>query len=88
MILQPACCKSMEPWAANDKCGNEVKSGAVYRFPGIYHTTEINPGKFQIGDRLMKAVRPVIASNWVLYLGLIYLYFPPPFHQTVVVSVL
>ena len=29
---------------------------------------EENPGKPQLGDRLMKAVRPVIASNGVIFL--------------------
>ena len=32
---------------------------------GIYLTAEENPGKLQLGDRLVKAVRPVIASNGV-----------------------
>ena len=39
--------------------------GAVHRFPGIYLTAEENPGKPQFGDRLMKAVRLVIASKEV-----------------------
>ena len=37
--------------------------GAVDRSLGIYLTAEENPGKPQLGDRLMKAVRPVIDSN-------------------------
>ena len=49
---------------ANDKGDNEMIPGAVHRFAGICLTTEENPGKPQLGDRLMKrAVRPVIASN-------------------------
>ena len=54
--------------SANDTCDNKVKPGAVHISPGIYVTTEVNPGKFQLGDRLMKAVGPVIASNGVRYL--------------------
>ena len=42
--------------------------GAVHRSPDIYLTTEENPGNPQVGDRLMKAVRSVIASNGVPYL--------------------
>ena len=29
----------------NDKGGNEMKLGAVPRYPGIYLTAEVNPGK-------------------------------------------
>ena len=53
-----------ETFVANDK-GDKMKLGAVHRFPGIYLTTEENPGKPQLGDGLMKAVRVVIASNGV-----------------------
>ena len=35
---------------ANDKSNNEVIAGAVHRSPNICITTEINPGKFQLGD--------------------------------------
>ena len=45
-------CKS-----ANDKSDNEVKQGAVQRFPGIYPKAGENSGKPQLGDRLIKAVR-------------------------------
>ena len=48
--------------SANDKVGNEVRSS------GIYLTAEENSGKPQLGDHLMKAVHPVIASNGVPYL--------------------
>ena len=45
---------------------NEVKQGTVHRSPGFYCTAEENPRKSQVGDRLMKAVQPVIASNGVV----------------------
>ena len=45
---------------------NEMISGAVHRYPGIYLTVEENSGKIQLGDNMMKAVRPVITSNGVL----------------------
>ena len=51
----------------NDKGDNEVESWAVHRSPDIYFMTGENPAKRQI-DRLMKGVRPVIASNGVSYL--------------------
>ena len=35
---------------------NEMIPGAVYRFPGVYLISEENPGKSQIGDRLMNAI--------------------------------
>ena len=45
-----------------DKDGdNEVKLGAIHR-SDIYHTTEANHGKPQLGDS-SKAVRPVITTN-------------------------
>ena len=50
------------------KDDDEMKPCYVHRSPGIYLMTEENPGKPQLGDRLMKAVRPVIASNGVLFL--------------------
>jgi hypothetical protein len=40
--------------------------GAVHRSSPF--TTEENPGKPQLGERLMKNVQPVIASNGVPYL--------------------
>ena len=40
-----------------------MNPGAVHRSPGIYLMAEENPGKPQVGDCLMKVVRPVIASN-------------------------
>ena len=54
--------------SAKDLGDNEVKLGAVHRSPGIYLTATENPGKPQLGDRLVKVVRPVITSNGVLYL--------------------
>ena len=42
--------------------------GAVHISPGICLTAEENPRKPQLGDRLMKAVRLVIASNEVPFL--------------------
>ena len=41
-----------------------MKSGFVYRSPGIYLVSEENPGKPQLGDGLM-AVPTVITSNGV-----------------------
>ena len=41
---------------ANDKGDNEMILGAVHRSPGICHTTEENPRKLQLGDRLMKGL--------------------------------
>ena len=40
-----------------------MKPGAVHKSPGIFLTAEKNSGKCELGDRLMKDVRPVIASN-------------------------
>ena len=50
---------------ANDKDDNEVKPGTVHRLSRISLTAEENPGKSQLGDRLMKAVRQAIVSNRV-----------------------
>ena len=49
--------------SANDKDDNK-------RSPGIYLTTEENPGNPQLGIHLVKPVRPVIASNGIPYLQL------------------
>ena len=54
--------------SVNGKCGNEMIPGVVLRSPGICLTAEENPGKPQVGDRLNKAVRPVITSNGIPYL--------------------
>ena len=43
--------------SVNDKGDNEIKLGTVLINPGIYLMTEENPGKPQLGDRLMKAVQ-------------------------------
>ena len=41
-----------------------MKPGTVHSSPGIYFAVEENSGKTQLGDRLMKALRIVIASKW------------------------
>ena len=46
--------------------------GAVHRYPSIYLTAKENPGKFQLGDRLIKAVRPVMAPNAVPFFQMKY----------------
>ena len=53
--------------SAISKGDKEVKPGAVHSSPGIYLTEE-NSGKPHLVDPLMKAERPVIAPNGVLYL--------------------
>ena len=52
----------------NDKGDNEIIPWAVLRSHGICLTIEENPGKLQLGDSDVGAVRPVIASNGVPYL--------------------
>ena len=52
--------------SANDKGDNKMEPGAVHISLGIYLTAEKNTGKPQLGDHLMKAVRPIIASNGVI----------------------
>ena len=54
--------------SANDKGYIEMTLGAVIRYTGICLKAEEIPGKRQLGDRLMKDVRPFIASNGVSYL--------------------
>ena len=49
--------------SANDKGDDEKIPGAVYRSTDICPTAEENPGKPKLGDRLKRAVRPVIDSN-------------------------
>ena len=44
----------------NDKGDTEIVPGAMYRSPGIC--------LMAVGDRQMKVLRPVIASNGVTYL--------------------
>ena len=39
----------------------------MHRSPDIYFTDPESPGKPQLGDRLMKAARPVIVSDGVPY---------------------
>ena len=53
---------------SHDNGDNEMISAAVHRYPGICLTAAENPGKPQLGDRLISAVLPVIASNGVPYL--------------------
>ena len=43
----------------NDIMDNEVKQGAFNKSPGIYLKVEVTRGKQHLGDRLIKAVRPV-----------------------------
>ena len=52
----------------NDKGDNELITGAVHRSPDIYLTAEEALGKHELGDRLVKDVQPVIASNGVPYI--------------------
>ena len=51
-----------------DKGVNDMIPGALHRSPGTCLAAEGNLGKPQLGDRHMKAVRPVSASNGVLCL--------------------
>ena len=44
---------------------NEILPGAVQRSPSICLIAERNPGKPQLGDHLMKVVRPIIAPKEV-----------------------
>ena len=44
-------------FVSNDKGDNEMIPGAVHRFPDIFLTAEENPGKLQLGDRLLKGQR-------------------------------
>ena len=39
------------------KSTKEVQPAVVYRSPGVYLKTDENPGKSQLGDRPMKALR-------------------------------
>ena len=56
---------------SDGKAIDEMKLMAMHKSPGIYFTFEENPGKSWLRD-LLKALRPVIASNW--------LPFPPNDH--------
>ena len=53
-------CQSCQ--SANDKGDNEVKSGAVHRYPDIYLTKS---RKTSARRQSMKAVRPIITSNGI-----------------------
>ena len=48
---------------ANCKGDNEMIPGTVHRSPGICLTVEENPGKPQLGDRLMKGLRDQSSSQ-------------------------
>ena len=50
------------------KSDEEMEPGTVHRFLGIYFKAMEILGKPQLGDSLLKAVLPVIASNGVPYL--------------------
>ena len=52
----------------SDESFNEVVPGALHISLGICLTAEENPEKPQLGDRMMKTVRPVIVWNGVPYL--------------------
>ena len=41
---------------ANDKGDNEMTMETMKRSPGIYLTAQVNSGKPQLGDRLMKGL--------------------------------
>ena len=41
-------------WVAHYKGDNEMIAGVVHRSPGICLTAEENPGKSQLGNRLMR----------------------------------
>ena len=56
--------------SANCKDANEVNPGPMQRSPDIYLTTVMNPRKPQLGDRLAKDMRQVIASNEVSRIAL------------------
>ena len=49
---------------ANEKDGNEMNPGVVHRTPGICLTAEENPGKSQLGDRLMKGLCDSNRLKW------------------------
>ena len=54
--------------SANNKGDNEIIQGTVQKSPGIYLAANKSLGKPQLGDRQMKSVRSVIASNGAHYL--------------------
>ena len=49
---QRSLVSSVASVTSNDKGDNEMIPGAVHRSPGLCLTTEENPGKPQLGDRL------------------------------------
>ena len=51
-------------------CLSANGKGDVHSYPGIYLMVKENPGKHQLGDHLMKAVRPIIISNGISYLSM------------------
>ena len=65
VLTAPVLVRSQKPLApsvtsitsvVNDKGDDEMIPGAVQRSPGICLTAEENPGKPQLGDRLMKGI--------------------------------
>ena len=58
----------MSRLSASDEGDNEVKPGTVLRSRSICFMTEVDPGIRQLGERLLKATRPVLVSNGVRYL--------------------
>ena len=58
---------------ANDKGDNGIIQGAVHKSPGIYLTVRENSGKSHLGDRLIKVMGSVIASNGIPYLQMMWL---------------
>ena len=54
--------------SANEKRENDMTPEVVDRYPDIRLTAEKNRRKPRLGDRLMKVMRPVIASNGVPFL--------------------
>ena len=64
--------------SVNDKGNNEMIPKSVHRSPDIYLMVEENPGKSQLGDRPMKAVRSVLASDRIHYLHIINLFHFSP----------
>ena len=51
--------------SVNIKGDNQMIPEVVNRYPGICSTAEKNTGKPHLEDRLMKVMRPFIASNGV-----------------------
>ena len=65
-LLAPSVTSAMS--VADDKGDNEIVLRAVPRSPGICFMADETPYKTQLGDCLVKAVRPVVTSNGAPYL--------------------